>query len=154
MTHLADLLPALREWNDGAGISPEDWIFIEGRADHALGFCSMFWPEFVEFEGYVLRAPLDVARLRGWESAGHPKEALETAMNAFFFDDMFPDDQTEESLKSAQSERLATIMSDMLSAKLKRDFPERSFSTFVLEGDDSGVSFHQALCPLSTQSGH
>jgi hypothetical protein len=46
-------------------------------------------------------------------------------------------------LKSAQLGRLATIMCDMLAAKLKCEFPERDFSAFALEGDDFGVSFHQ-----------
>jgi hypothetical protein len=139
----AELLPRLQEWNEGAGISPEGWIFIEGRADHALGFCSMFWPEFVQFEDYVLRAPLDIDRLRSWEAAGHSRQAAEIAMNAFLFDYIFPDDHTAPALKSAQLGRLATIMCDMLAAKLKCEFPERDFSAFALEGDDFGVSFHQ-----------
>ena len=143
MGDLAELLPELRQWNHGAGISPEEWIFIEGRADHALGFCSLLWPEFVQIDGYVLRAPLNVDRLRGWERAGLSTQQVETAMNAFLFDDMFPRDTTEPGLKSAQSERFATIMSDMLSAKLKRDYAERNFAVFVLEGEDFGVSFHQ-----------
>jgi hypothetical protein len=139
----AELLPHLQKWNEGAGISPEGWIFIEGRADHALGFCSMFWPEFVQFEDYVLRAPLELDKLRGWETAGHSRQAIETAMNAFLFDYIFSNDHTAPALKSAQLERLATIMCDMLAAKLKREFPKRAFSAFVLEGDDFGVSFHQ-----------
>lgn len=143
MAKVTDLLPELRKWNEGAGISPDDWIYIEGRADHALGFCSLFWPEFVQFDGYVLRAPLDVERLRSWESAGHSRQQIETAMNAFLFDFMFSDDNTERELKSAQLRRLATIMADMLGAKLRREFPEFGFVTFVLEGADFGLSFHQ-----------
>ncbi len=82
-------------------------------------------------------------RLRGWESGGCTHQQIETAMNAFLFDGIFPDDPTEDSLKDSQSERFATIMADMLSAKLVRDFPERRFSVFVMDGDDFGVSFHQ-----------
>ena len=143
MAEVTDVLPDLRLWNEGAGISPDDWIYIEGRADHALGFCSLFWPEFTEFDGYVLRAPLNVERLRSWERAAHSRQQIETAMNAFLFDYMFPDDGTEPSLKGAQLKRLSTIMSDMLAAKLSRDFPGRKFSAFVLETADFGLSFHQ-----------
>lgn len=143
MAEVIDVLPELRLWNEGTGISPDDWIYIEGRADHALGFCSLFWPEFEELDGYVLRAPLDVERLRSWERAGHSRQQVETAMNAFLFDYMFPDDGTELSLKEVQLKRLATIMADMLAAKLGRDFPGRQFSAFVLEGADFGLSFHQ-----------
>jgi hypothetical protein len=64
-------------------------------------------------------------------------------MNAFLFDHMFPDDETETSLKSVQLTRLATIMADMLATKLNREFPDRRFSAFVLEQADFGLSFHQ-----------
>lgn len=143
MPESIDLLPELRKWNGGAGISPEDWIYLEGRADHALGFCSFFWPELVAFEGYVLRAPLDVDRLRRWEAAGVSRQQVEIAMNALLFDDMFPDDETDAVLKSAQLTRLAEIMSDMLAAKLKLGFPELTFTTAVLQEDDFGLSFYQ-----------
>lgn len=143
MKPLIELIPELALWNKGRGIAPDDWIFIEGRADHSLGLCSLLWPEFVQFEDYVLRGPLDVERLRGWEGGGHTRKQIETAMNAFLLEGAFPNDPTDASLKEAQSERLATIMADMLAAKLARDFPGHRFVAFVLGGDDFGVSFHQ-----------
>lgn len=144
MTSISDLIPELALWNDGNGISPDAWIFIEGRADHALGFCSFLWPEFEVFENYVLRAPVDVERLRGWENSGdRTRQQIETAMNAYLLDGMFPQDQTDPVLKQAQCDRLATVMAEMLVAKLLRDFPERRFSAFAMDGYDFGVSFHQ-----------
>ncbi|CAN1530535.1 hypothetical protein MCEREM21A_01392 [Sphingomonadaceae bacterium] len=141
---IADLIPELAQWNHGTGISADEWIFIEGRADHSLAFSSIVWPDFVEFDGYVLREPLNVERLREWHQSGDlNRQQIETAMNAYLLDGIFPNDKTDATLKNAQSERLATVMADMLSAKLVRDFPERRFSVFVLNGDDFGVSFHQ-----------
>lgn len=143
MTDLFELIPELGRWNNGNGIAPADWIFIEGRADHALGFCLLLWPDFQLFEGYVLRGPIDVDRLRGWEKAGHSRQQVETAMNALWMDGIFPTDPTEFASKNRQTAHFATVMADMLSAKLLRDFPDRRFSTFVMDGDDFGVSFHQ-----------
>lgn len=144
MSSVSDLIPELASWNNGNGIAPDAWIYIEGRADHALGFCSFLWPEFVEFEGYVLRSPLDVGRLRGWERGGQlTRQQVETAMNAFLLDGVFPTDQSAEELKELQCEHLAKIMADMLAAKLARDFPDRRFSAFAMNDDDFGVSFHQ-----------
>ena len=77
MTNSFDLIPELSRWNNGNGIALADWIFIEGRADHALGFCSLLWPDFQLFEGYVLRGPIDVERLRGWEQGGHSRQEVE-----------------------------------------------------------------------------
>lgn len=143
MTPFSDLIPELALWNDGKGIAPADWIFIEGRADHALGLCSLLWPELIQSESYVLRGPLDADRLRGWERAGHTHQQIEAAMNAFLLENIFPNDPTDTNLKDVQAGRFAAVMVDMLSAKLARDFPDRRFSVFVLEGDDFGVSFHQ-----------
>jgi hypothetical protein len=144
MSSVADLIPELGRWNGGGGIAPDAWIFIEGRADHALAFSAFVWPEFVEFENYVLRAPLDVDRLRDWERDNErSRQQIETAMNAYLLDGVFRQDGADDKLKSAQCERLAAIMADMLAAKLSRDFPERRFATLVMGGADFGVTFHQ-----------
>jgi hypothetical protein len=144
MANDAELVPELSAWNDGRGISLADWVCIEGRSDHALGYCAMVWPDLVEFEGYVLRSPINIARLRAWEAAGHARSQIETVMNAYLFDSIFPSEVAESALKDARQERLAAIMADMLAAKLARSFPDRRFSVFVLdEGGDFGVSFHQ-----------
>jgi len=137
-------IPELRLWNNGEGIAPADWIWIEGRADHALAFSALFWPEILVFEDYVLRAPLDISRLRSWEDAGHSPAQVETAMNVLFLEGIFPNDPSVEDLKETQLIGLAGVMAEMVSAKLARNFPDRSFSTFVIdEGSDFGVSFHQ-----------
>lgn len=47
--------PELAAWNNGLGIDLESWVACEGRFALAVGYASIFWPEFVEFEGYVLR---------------------------------------------------------------------------------------------------
>lgn len=82
-------------------------------------------------------------RLREWESAGLSRRQIETAMNAVFLENIFQKNSTEATLKARQEEHLASIMIDMLPAKLVRDFPDLRFSTFVMGDDDFGVSFHQ-----------
>ena len=82
--------------------------------------------------------------MRSWEGVGGlTRQQIETAMNAYLLDGVFPQDQTDEKLKARQCAQLASILADMLEAKLNRDFPDRRFSAFAMEGDDFGVSFHQ-----------
>jgi len=138
------LVPELAQWNSGNGISLTDWIYIVGRADHALGFQALLWPRLIEFEGYVIREAVDVDRLRGWEASGATRSQIETAMNALFLDAAFPNDETESLLKERQIESMATIMCDILRAKLSAEFPTRAFSVFLMEGGDFGVSFCQS----------
>ena len=139
-----ELLPELQEWKGGSSVPAEDWIWMTGRADHALGYCSLLWPDFVVFEGYVLRVPTDIDRLRGWENGGRSRSQVETAMNVFFLENAFSDERKDGGLYDAQMTHLAAMMVDMLDAKLRRDFPDKSFSAFVIDEDeDFGVSFHQ-----------
>jgi hypothetical protein len=145
MTISEELIPELALWNDGAGIAAAEWICGEGRADHALGFCALFWPEIRRFEGYVLREPINEEHLRGWESSGtRSRQEIEAAMNAQFLEGVFPADPAPLPLMARQLDRLARIMVDMLTAKLAMAFPDSRFSVFVIDdGDDFAVSFHQ-----------
>lgn len=44
MNGVERLIPELAGWNDGKGISVESWISGIGRYDHAIGYCTIFWP--------------------------------------------------------------------------------------------------------------
>lgn len=41
----------LGAWNNGGGIDLEGWVGCEGSFALAVGYLTLFWPEFVEFEG-------------------------------------------------------------------------------------------------------
>ena len=43
----------LQAWNNGAGIDLEAWISCMGNYNLAVGYASLFCPEFVEFENYI-----------------------------------------------------------------------------------------------------
>ena len=64
----------LSAWNNGAGIDLGAWIGCEGSFSLAVGYAAVFWPEFVEFEDYVLGRGFSEESLRGFESPGreHP----------------------------------------------------------------------------------
>ena len=57
----------LAAWNNGAGIDLESLVGCEGRFSLAVGYAAIFWPEFVEFEGYILRKGFSESSLRGFE---------------------------------------------------------------------------------------
>ena len=144
MESIAKLIPDLGLWNFGNGISPSDWIFAEGRADQALSFCELLWPEISSFESYVLREPINMDNLRGWENGGRNRQQTELGMNAYLIEDIFPQDSTAVELKGKQIACLANFMVEMLTAKLAITFPDRSFSVVVIDDDDDfGVSFYQ-----------
>jgi hypothetical protein len=145
MTIRSDLLPELTTWNGGSGINAEDWILSIGRTSDALGYAALFWPDFVALEAFVLRGPVNVERLREWQTTDATAQQIEAAMNMLFLENVFPEDDASEHLREARVSHLAAQMAEMLSAKLEREFPDRKFSVLVIDDeDDFGVTFHQA----------
>lgn len=72
----------LGAWNNGAGIDLESWIGCEGRFSLAVGYAAVFWPQFVEFDGYILREGFSEESLRGFEAqAGSGRKGTEWLMN-------------------------------------------------------------------------
>jgi hypothetical protein len=58
----------LGAWNNGAGIDLESWIGCEGRFSLAVDYATVFWPQFVEFDGYILREGFSEQSLRSFEA--------------------------------------------------------------------------------------
>jgi len=72
----------LAAWNNGQGIDLESWVGCEGNFCLAVGYAAIFWPQFVAFEGYILRAGFSVDSLRGFEAQEKGTRAsVEAVMN-------------------------------------------------------------------------
>ena len=65
------MMAELASWNSGAGIDLESWVGCEGRFGLAVGYTSVFWPTFVEHEGFILREGFDPEALRVPRTRGH-----------------------------------------------------------------------------------
>jgi len=143
------LIPDLPQWNDGKGIDPEGWICGIGNMELAIGYSTIFWPRFVEFDGYVLlRAHFDEENLRGWErSPGLRRAQIEAVINHLHLADIHYDSTAQPS--EAQLRYLGRILRECIAAKLKQDFPERSFEVVFndepdLDPTDYEVTFWQS----------
>jgi hypothetical protein len=67
MTDFNELIPEMRDWNNGSGINATNWVACEGNFRLAVGYSAVFWLRFVEYEKYVLREGFSVESLRGFE---------------------------------------------------------------------------------------
>ena len=41
------LIEELDQWNNGKGVSAQDWISMMGKYDFAIGYSLIFWPRFI-----------------------------------------------------------------------------------------------------------
>lgn len=86
-------------------------------------YSSLFWPEFVEFEGCLLWDDASPESFFGWmKSTGENRTAVEKVMNHVHITDFFfsaPEEPTNE-----QIDYFGALLKDMWSLKLRRDFPD------------------------------
>jgi hypothetical protein len=133
MTDFNKLIPEMRDWNNGAGIDVEAWIGCEGSFRLAVGYTAIFWPEFVEFEQYVLRAGFSVESLRGFEcQCGGDRRRVEAVMNHLHIADI--QHHGCEDITRERVVYLGRVFSEIYRAKLAWQFPSRRFEVHF---DDS-----------------
>jgi hypothetical protein len=125
----------LATWNDGRGIDLECWIGCCGGFDLAVGYTTLFWPNFVLFEDYILREGFSVESLRGFEkSCKDKKSGVEWVMNHLHIADVHTGDQanaTEDKMVF-----LGKTLKEIYEAKLRWQFPERPCVVEFYEPDD------------------
>ena len=149
MDHLIELVPETRDWNGGAGIDVESWIGCCGNFRLAIGYSTIFWPRFVEFEDYVLRDGFSIEALRGFERHhADDRQAVESVMNHLHIADI-----QFYGCEDATRERLAylgSVLREIYEAKLKWQFPNRRFEVHFHDCGtadliESEITFFQAI---------
>lgn len=130
----AALIPELPKWNDGAGIEPRAWIDCVGNYELATGYSLIFWPSFVQFEGYVLREGFSEQSLRGFEEATKSNRAtVERVVNQLPIASIHCNVEPTE----AQLRYLGRTLRQISELKLRHDFPNRRFQ--VEFNDEPGL---------------
>jgi hypothetical protein len=111
----------LAAWNNGAGIDIESWVGCEGNFSLAVGYTSVFWPEFVAFDGYILRKGFSEASLRGFERQ-RDRKSVEWVMNHLHIADI-----QYYGCKDASKDKLlllGNVLKEIYEAKLLWQLPD------------------------------
>lgn len=123
-----DLIPELKDWNNGSGIDIDSWIGCEGDYEHLIGYGRIFWPEFIEHDDCVFFADgfteenyrAFMARTKG------DKAAVETVMNHWHIKDIFCSAEPKPTREMIL--HVGRLLKDIWQTKLNRDFPGRSIT--------------------------
>lgn len=139
----------LARWNHGAGIALDNWICCTGNYALAVGYLSLFWPDFVEYDGDILRKGFSEESLRGFErQTGSDRKSVECVMNHLHIADIHCRDESE--LTEDKVVVLGRALKEMYSAKLAHEFPHSPCIVDFYEPepggdlDDYQLSFWQA----------
>lgn len=125
------LIPELKNWkkDNGESFGIEDWIACEGDIKLAIGFSTVFWPEFIEFEGCIMRAnSFDEGNFNDWKKAEYIENMrqIELVINHIHLVDLFSWEK-QQNINVDQIRHLGRRLKNMLEAKLKFDFPTYEF---------------------------
>lgn len=140
------LLPQLKDWNNGQGIDPLSWVGCSGNFDLAIGYTTLFWPDFVEHDGMVFaRHALNEKSLGTIKSClekfSNDKTQVERLLNHLHLLDTHHvgcPGATPEKL-----EFLGETLRDMWMAKLTQDFPGVKFIVELLGNPSSDLFDYQ-----------
>jgi hypothetical protein len=139
----------LGHWNNGAGIDLEAWASCMGNYGLAVGYLTVFWPEFIEHDGYILRKGFSKHSLRGFEAGeGATRKSVEWVMNHLHIADIHCGDG--DALTQDKVVVLGRALKEIYQAKLACQFPHVPCIVEFYEPDADGeimdyqISFWQA----------
>ena len=147
MTDFDALIPEMRDWNNSAGIDVESWIGCSGNFCLAIGYSTVFWPGFVEFEDYVLRQGFSVESLRSFAARpGIEHWSVEAVMNHLHLDSI--QSLGCEDISRERLLYLGRTLCEIYRVKLGWQFPDRRFVVQFVESPDQPleayqITFHQ-----------
>ncbi len=126
---------ALAAWNNGKGIDLESWIGCEGNFSLAVGYTTIFWPDFVEFDGYILRDGFSEESLRAFEKQGAGnRKSVESPMNHLHIADV-----QHLGCADASADKLLLLgkaLKEVYQAKLQWQFPDKPCTVELVIPDD------------------
>lgn len=120
-----------------------------GNYPLAVGYLTVFWPEFVEHDGYILRKGFSEQSLRGFESQnGATRKSVEWVMNHLHIADIHCGDG--DALTVDKVVVLGRALKEIYQAKLAWQFPHSPCIVEFYEPETGGdpidyeISFWQA----------
>jgi len=133
----------LATWNNGAGIDIESWVGCMGNFSLAVGYISLFWPEFVLFDGYLLREGFSETSLRGFErQQGATRQSVEWVMNHLHIADVHSG-SCEDGSKDKFA-LLGNVLKEIYQAKLSKQWPDRPCNVvFQIPEDEDDLIEYQ-----------
>lgn len=133
----------LAAWNNDGGIDLESWIGCEGNFSLAVGYAAIFWPKFVEFEGYILREGFSENSLRGFEASKNgSRRYVEWVMNHLHIADIHH--YGSKDLTKDKIILLGRVLEEIYNVRLKTLFPEKPCTVeFYIPEDADDLVGHQ-----------
>ena len=125
----------LTEWNSGQGVELDTWVGCVGRFSLAVGYASVFWPEIVEFNGFILLKGFSApAILELTEREDYSPRSVEWVNNHLHIADI--QYVGCEDISRDKVVALGNTLREMWEAKLRWQFPDKPCTVKFYQPDD------------------
>lgn len=131
----------------------EDWIVDEGNMKLAIGYSTIFWPEFLVHDDCVfLKSHFSLSNFNNWKETSYIENysQIEYVINHTHILDLFTSDKQDD-ITLDQIKYLGHILKEVYETKLKVQFPDRKF-VVQFNGDEDceslihyEVAFYQKI---------
>src|SRR5258708_4376057 len=120
---MQSLIPETQNFDWISDLTPLAWLQHVGTFGQAIAFSELFWPDFIEHDGCILRVDrFEEANYQEWlKSTKGDRGAVEAVINHTHLIDLFPHQELQPTRE--QVVQLGNILKEMWQAKLNRDFP-------------------------------
>jgi hypothetical protein len=134
MTDYTKLIPELPDWNNGNGIDVQSWIDCSGDFQLAVGYTTLFWPRFIEFDGHVLREGFSIDSFRSFQQqCNGSRRSVESVMNHLHIASIHYHDLRSFTVDHALY--LGRTLREIYQAKLAWQFPSSRFEIIFDESE-------------------
>ncbi|MDP2715333.1 hypothetical protein [Rheinheimera sp.] len=135
MKKLEHLIEETRLWNNGKGVDVDAWIGHEGNFNLALGYSTIFWPRFMEFDGYIFREGTKAENVRGFEAQTHStRKSVECVINHVHIFDFH--NHENDKANAEKIAYLGNVLKEIYEAKLAWQFPSKPCTVSLFMPDD------------------
>lgn len=111
------MIEELSKWNNGNGVDMKTWVDFMGNYNLAVGYITLFWPKFVEFEQYIFTDAFTPEQVRGFESNPNSTPmSVEWVVNHFHLSDIHA---AGEEVSVDKIIVLGEVLAEIYAAKLK-----------------------------------
>jgi hypothetical protein len=152
MDKYSELIPELKDWNNGKGIDVESWIGCVGNFQLMIAYSTLFWPNWKIYKDMIVpeNAPEDY--LEEWlRYCDGDKRAVESVVSHIHIVDLhhaYSEDVTHDRLIF-----LGNKLKEIYECKLESDFPERNILVVFDDSPQEDITdyilyiFHDSNAP-------
>ena len=127
-----ELIPEMRDWNNGKGIDIDSWTSCMANHKILIGCARILWPEFVERDGCIFLASKELSYQGYLSKTQCDKKTAEATTNHIHVLHLFGTELPTRELVLY----VGRLLKEVWQVKLQRDFPDRKFTVSFPEEDD------------------